>query len=102
MKFGISKLPKTFYKNTEKKFKLKQQNKQESSSIEDRKVNTNFCYDRRKSFVTGQIQCCHCGGPGGLASPFWSTKNTCFGASHNKKTGNGVKRNNNIQSYVLH
>ena len=52
MKFGRAKLPKTFYKNTEKKFKCKKNTNKELSLIEDRKVNTNLCYDGRKSFAT--------------------------------------------------
>ena len=61
MKFGIAKLPKTFYKNTERKFKRKKSNNNNKalSSIENRKVNTNPSYDGRKSFVTWQIQCRH-------------------------------------------
>ena len=39
---------------------------------------------------------------GGLAPPFWFTKNTIFGTScTDKKTDNDAKRNNNVQSYLL-
>ena len=57
MKLGIAKLPKTFYKNTKKNFKRQKNNKELFSSFKDRKVNANFCYGERKSFVTWQIQC---------------------------------------------
>ena len=50
MKFGIAKLPKTSYKNTEKKLKRKKNYSKELSSIENRKSNTNRCYDSRKKF----------------------------------------------------
>ena len=50
MKFGIAKLPNTFCKTTKKKLKRKKNNNKELSSIEDRKVNTNLCYDGRKRF----------------------------------------------------
>ena len=46
MTFGIAKLPKTFYKNTAKTLYAKKR----LTSIEDRKVNTNLCYNGRKSF----------------------------------------------------
>ena len=71
VKFCIAKQPKTFYKNTEEKFKCKKKNK-EFSSFENRKVHTNFCYGGRKSFVTWQIQY-HC--YGGPYPPSWFTKN---------------------------
>ena len=70
MKFGTAELPKTFYKNTEKSLNAKKKNNKELSSFEDRKVNTNFCYGQRKSFVTWQIQCRCCGGQGGLTFHF--------------------------------
>ena len=57
MKFGVAKLPKTFYKNAAKKFKPKKHNNKELSSIDDGKVNPNFCYSGRKSFATWQVQC---------------------------------------------
>ena len=94
MEFGMAKLPKTFYKNTEKWFK----SKKKLSSIKDRKVNTSIHYNGRKSFVTRQIQCRH---TRGLAHAFWCTKNTCFGASCNdKKSGNDTKRIINTQFYL--
>ena len=54
MKFGTAKLPKTFYKNTEKKFKhsQKKKNNKELSLIENRKVTTNFCYHGRKKVLS--------------------------------------------------
>ena len=73
MKFGIAKLPKTFYKNTKKKLRRKKNNK-ELASFEDRNINTNFCYSGRKSFGTWQVQC-HCyRGPGGPYPPSSLTK----------------------------
>ena len=36
-------------------------------------MNTNLCYDGRKSFITWQIQRRHFGG---ACPPFWLTKNT--------------------------
>ena len=46
MKFGIAKLPKTFYKNTEKSLYAKKNNEKDLSSFQNRKVpvNTKFCY----------------------------------------------------------
>ena len=74
MKFGPVKLPKTFYKNTEKSLNAKKNNNKELSLFEDRNVNTNFCYSGRKSFATWQVQC-HCyGGPWRPYPPSWVTK----------------------------
>ena len=54
------------YRKKTKNLYAKKKNNKELSSFEDRKVNTNFCYSERKSFVTLQVQC-HCyGRPGGL------------------------------------
>ena len=102
MKFGIAKLPKTFYKNTEKKFKRKKNNSKELSSIKDRKVNTNFCYGGRKSFITWQIQWRCYVGPRGPYASTWFTKHTFLETLCKvKKTDNVTKTNNNIQSYLL-
>ena len=73
MKFGVAKLPASFCNNTEKSLNVKKNNNKELSSIEDRKVNTNLCYDGRKSFLTWQIQCRRYGGP---CLTFWFSKNT--------------------------
>ena len=74
MEFGIAKLPKSFYKNTEKNFKREKSNNKELRSFKDRKVNTNLCYSGRISFVTWQVQCHCCGGPRGPYPPSWCTK----------------------------
>ena len=101
MKFGIVKLPKTFCKNTEKKYKRKKSNNKELSSFEDRNVNTNFCYCGRKSFVTLQAQCHCCGEPERPYHLCWFTKIRFFGTSCKvKKTDSDAKSNNNVQYYL--
>ena len=56
MKFSIAKLQKNILKTYQKSLKAKHKNNKnkELSSIEERKVNTNLCYNG-KSFVTWQI-----------------------------------------------
>ena len=81
MKFGIANLPKTFYKNTEKKLTRKKKYNKELSSFEHRNVNTNFCYSGRKSFVIWQVQRHYYGGPGGPYPPSWFTKIVFFETS---------------------
>ena len=66
MEFGIAKLPKTFYKNTEKNFKREKSYNKELRSFKDRKVNTNLCYSGRISFVTWQVNAIAAGVQGGL------------------------------------
>ena len=100
MKYGIAKLPQTFYKNTEKK--SLNAKKQIISSIEDRKVNTSLCYDRRKSFITWQVRAVAIEDQEGLAPHFRLEKILFFGTSCNdKKTENDAKKNNNHPSYLL-
>ena len=85
MKFGITKQPKTFYKNTEKSLNAKKNNYKELSSIEGRNVNTSLCYDRTKSFITLQNWSRRYGVARGPCPPVWLTKNTFFGTSCNDR-----------------
>ena len=55
MKFGMAKLPQSFYKDTEKNFKRKKSNK-ELSLIDDRKVMQIFV-TIENFFFTFQIKC---------------------------------------------
>ena len=60
MKFWHSKTAKIIlqkYRNKSLNAKKKNNNNKELSSVGDRKVSENLCYDGRKSFVTWQIQC---------------------------------------------
>ena len=75
MKFWYTKLPKTFYKNTEKSLNAKKYNK-ELSSIEDRKVSTNFIAVEEKVFSLGIFRAVATGGQGGPSPPSWFTENT--------------------------
>ena len=75
MKFDIAKLPQSFYKDTEKKFKRKKNNT-ELSLIEDRKAKQIFVTKEENSFFTLQIHCRRYRGPRGPCPPFWFTKNT--------------------------
>ena len=78
MKFGTAKLPKTFYKNTKKKFKRK---KKKISSFGDGNVTTNFCNSGRKSYVIWLVQCRCYWEPGRPYPPSWFTK-ICFLEHH--------------------
>ena len=91
MKFGIAKLPQSFYKDTEKKFKRKKNNK-ELSLIEDRKAKQIFVTKEENSFFTLQIHCRRYRGPREPCPPFWFTKNTFFEALRYKKIDNDAKR----------
>ena len=74
MKFGIAKLPQSFYKDTEKNFKRKKSNK-ELSLIDDRKVNANLCHDRKNFFSLFKLSAVAFGGAtGNLGPPFWFIK----------------------------
>ena len=76
MKFGIAKLPQSFYTSTEKKFKCKKKQKhKELSSIENRKAKQIFATKEKNSFLTLQTQCRRYHGPRGPCPPFWFTKN---------------------------
>ena len=98
MKFGIAKLPKTFLQRYQKKFKRKKNNNKELSSTKDRKVNTNLCYDGKKSFDLGKFSPV---ASEDLAPPFPFNKNTFFETSCNdKKTNNEAIRKSYIQSYL--
>ena len=53
MKFDIAKLPKNISQKYRKNFKRKENenNSLEFGSIEDKKVNINLCYDKRKKVL---------------------------------------------------
>ena len=75
MKFGIAKLPQTFYKDTENKFKRKKkQNNKELSLIEDRKAKQIFVTKEAILFSLCKFIAVAIGGQGGLAPHFGSLK----------------------------
>ena len=63
MQLDVAKLPKTFYKNIDKKVQTqKNNNNKELSSVKDRNVNNKSLLRWKKKFVTCQIQCRRYGG----------------------------------------
>ena len=92
-----AKLPKTFYKNTEKKLKRKKQQRR-------RKINRG-----EKSKYISLLGCkkkfCHWAKFSDVATgallPYFGLLKTLFLEHHVTTTDNDAKRNNNIQSYLL-
>ena len=60
----ITPTAKNILQNYQKKVLTQKNNNKELSLTESKKINTNLCYDRRKSFVIWQIQCRRHGGSG--------------------------------------
>ena len=67
MKFGITKLPQSYYyKDTEKNFERKKSNK-DLSLIDDRKVNANLFHDKKIFFYFSNLVLLLPGSQGALA-----------------------------------
>ena len=93
MKFGIGKLPQSFYRDTEKNFKRKKSSK-ELSPIDDRKVNANLCHNSKIFFHFSNSVPLLSAGPGGPRPPHFGLLKIFFETLCSKKTDNDAKRSN--------